>query len=148
MAADSRDGHTGIPDDLDEGVAIRIERQQVLYRGDHRFSFVIGESALRTTVGDNSVMLGQLDRLLTAMSLPRVVPGILPERATYEAPATNGFIMFDNRLVHVETITAELSVTQPREIAFYGRMFTQVSEQAVYGESARRLIMAELEERR
>ncbi|MBF6236983.1 hypothetical protein IU474_07815 [Nocardia otitidiscaviarum] len=56
--------------------------------------------------------------------------------------------MFDNRLVHVETITAELSVTQPREIALYGRMFTQLSEQAVYGESTRRLIMAELEERR
>ncbi|WP_147287119.1 Scr1 family TA system antitoxin-like transcriptional regulator [Nocardia otitidiscaviarum] len=82
------------------------------------------------------------------MSLPRVVLGILPERATYQAPATNGFIMFDNRLVHVETITAELSVTQPREIALYGRMFTQLSEQAVYGESTRRLIMAELEERR
>lgn len=141
-------GFYGIPDDLDEGVATRIERQQVLYRGNHRFSFVIGEQSLRTTVGSNSVMLGQLDRLLTVMTLPRILLGIVPERTEYEAPATNGFIIFDNRLVHVETISAELTITQPREIALYGKAFAQLTEQAVYGETARRLIMTELDKRR
>ncbi|BEK92734.1 helix-turn-helix domain-containing protein [Nocardia seriolae] len=137
-----------VPDDLDEGVATRIERQHVLYRGDHRFSFVIAEQVLRTTVVDDSVMLGQLDRLMTVMTLPRVQLGIVPERAVFEGPAMNGFIMFDNRLVHVETVSAELSITQPREIALYSRMFTQPAEQAVYGEAARGLIRAELEGRR
>ncbi|NKY48010.1 DUF5753 domain-containing protein [Nocardia cerradoensis] len=137
-----------IPDDLEEGVAARIERQRVLYRGDHRFSFIITEQSLATTVADNQVMVGQLDRLLTAMSLPRVALGIIPARATYEAPAINGFIMFDRKLIHVETISAELSITQPREIAVYERIFKVLGELAVYGDPARELIQSELERRR
>lgn len=137
----------GVPDDLDEGVAARIERQSVLYRGKRRFSFVIGEQALRTTAGDGAVMIGQLDRLLTAMSLPRVLLGVLPDHATYEAPAINGFVMYDTRLVLVETVSAELSITQPREIGLYRRIFESLTEQAVYGEAARKLIRAEIDRR-
>ncbi|MFI1918993.1 helix-turn-helix domain-containing protein [Nocardia sp. NPDC020380] len=137
----------GVPDDLEEGVAARIERQNVLYRGDHRFSFVIAEQVLQTTVVDDSVMLGQLDRLMTVMTLPRVQLGIVPEHTVFEGPSMNGFIMFDNRLVHVETVSAELSITQPREITLYGRIFAQLSEQATRGEAARGLIRAELEKR-
>ncbi|WP_280406749.1 DUF5753 domain-containing protein, partial [Nocardia carnea] len=140
-------GFYGIPDDLDEGVEARIERQNVLYRGKRRFSFVIGEQALRTTAGDDSVMLGQLDRLLTVMSLPRVVLGILPDQATYEAPAINGFVMYDTRLVLVETVSAELTITQPREIGLYRKMFDTLTRQAAYGDAARRLIRHAINQR-
>jgi transcriptional regulator with XRE-family HTH domain len=128
-----------IPDDLDAGVAARMERQQVLYRGDHRFHFVLAEQALDTRVGDESVMLGQLDRLLTILSFPRVQLGIVPSRMPYRVP-TNQFIMFDDRTVHVETVSAELTVTQPREIALYIRAFRGLTKQAVYGTEARNLI--------
>ncbi|MGY2019423.1 helix-turn-helix domain-containing protein [Nocardia gipuzkoensis] len=137
-----------IPDDLDEGVAARIERQRILYHGRHRFSFVISEQALHTTVGDNDVMCGQLDRVLSVMSLPRIALGIIPADATYEAPATNGFAIFDNRAVQVETVTAELSVTQPREIALYEKMFAKLAAQAQYGDPARERIRAALDCRR
>ncbi|MGW6702024.1 DUF5753 domain-containing protein [Nocardia sp. NPDC055049] len=130
----------GIPDDLAEGVAARVERQRVLYRGDHRFSFIIAEQVLHTTIVDDQVMLGQLDRLLTLMSLPRLVLGVVPMNSPYEGPATNGFAIFDQRLVQVETVTAELSVTQPREIALYERMFAVLNDQAVFGDGARELI--------
>ncbi|MFC4128989.1 helix-turn-helix domain-containing protein [Nocardia rhizosphaerae] len=129
-----------IPDDLADGVAARMERQRVLYKGDRRFSFIIAEQVLHTTVGDDQVMLGQFDRLLTVMSLPRVVLGIVPAAMTYNGPATNGFSIFDQHLVQVETVTAELSVKQPREIALYERMFAVLNEQAVFGERARELI--------
>ncbi|MEV6341334.1 helix-turn-helix transcriptional regulator [Nocardia vinacea] len=138
----------GIRDDIEEGVAARIERQHVLYRGRRRFNFVIAEQALHTTVGDNEVMAGQLDRLLMVMDLPRIALGIIPAEATYEAPATNGFAIFDSRLVQVETVSAELSVTQPREITLYEKMFAQLSEQAEYGKLARGRITAALEHRR
>ncbi|MGH3873974.1 MAG: Scr1 family TA system antitoxin-like transcriptional regulator [Pseudonocardiaceae bacterium] len=82
-----------------------MERQQILYRGNRRFHFLVAQQALLTTVGDNNVMIGQLDRLLAVMSLPRVTLGIIPAFAEYRVP-TNQFIMFDNRLVHVETISA------------------------------------------
>ncbi|TLF75913.1 helix-turn-helix domain-containing protein [Nocardia cyriacigeorgica] len=141
-------GFYSTPDDVDAGVSARMERQRVLYHGNHRFWFVIAEQVLRTMVGDNEIMLGQLDRLLTLMSLPRISLGIVPADATYEAPIINGFVMFDNRLVQVETISAELNVTQPREIALYGRAFSILADQSVTGADARELIRRAIEARR
>ena len=136
-----------IPDDLDAGVAERLERQQSLYRGNHRFHFVIAQQALLTTVGDDNVMIGQLDRMLAVMSLPRVTLGILPALAAYRVP-TNQFIMFDNRLVHVETVSAELTIKQPREIALYAKTFQELTNLAVIGDAARVLISSALHLRR
>ncbi|MFF0547093.1 helix-turn-helix domain-containing protein [Nocardia thailandica] len=138
----------GIPDDLAEGVAVRIERQKVLYRGNRRFAFIIAEQVLHTTVTSDAVMVGQLDRLLTMMSLPQLVLGVVPANATYEGPATNGFAIFDQRLVQVETTSAELSVNQPREIAQYERMFARLHDLAVFGDGARELISRALRSRR
>jgi Domain of unknown function (DUF5753) len=133
-----------IPDDIDAGVAARMERQQILYSPGHRFHFVLAQQALRTLVGNREVMAGQLDRLLSVMSLSRVRLGIVPAASAYVVPS-NQFIMFDDRLVQVEAVSAEISVTQPREIALYARAFSELARAAVYGQPARGLIMAELE---
>jgi len=135
------------PNDLEQGVAARIERQRVLYHGRHRFWFVIAEQVLHTTAGDDQVMLGQLDRLQTVMELARVSLAIVPAAAVYRAPTINGFVMFDDRLVQVETISAELNVTQPREIRLYARAFDVLARQAVTGERARTLIRRAMEKR-
>lgn len=128
-----------IPDDLDAGVATRMERQQILYRGDHRFHFLMAEQALLTAVGNPKTMASQLDRLLTVLSLPRVSLGIIPSRSDYRVP-TNQFIMFDDRLVHVETVSAELAISQPREIALYAKAFDELTKIAAYGAAAEKLI--------
>ncbi|MET8364123.1 helix-turn-helix transcriptional regulator [Micromonospora sp. NPDC005194] len=128
-----------IPDDLEAGVAVRMQRQQILYHGIHRFHFVLAEQALRTMVGDTSVMIGQLDRLLTVLSLPRVRLGILPATHQYRVPS-NQFILFDDRLVHVEAITAELAVTQPREIALYAKAFQGLADAALHGKQAHDMV--------
>lgn len=70
-----------IPDDVDRAVAARMERQRVLYAGERRFLIVIEEQVLRTRVGDSNTMVGQLDRLLAVMSLPRVTFAIIPRMA-------------------------------------------------------------------
>lgn len=133
--------------DLDEGVSKRMERQQILYRRSHRFHFIMAEQALNTTVGSDQVMVGQLDRLLAVATMPRVTLGIVPTHALYEVPISN-FIMFDNRMVMVETIAAEMTVTQPREIALYGRSFDALAEQSLTGETARKLISEAVGRRR
>lgn len=128
-----------IPDDLDAGASKRMERQQVLYQRDHLFHFVIGEQALYTTVGDDQTMIGQLDRLLAVQGMPRITVGIIPFTAPFET-ATTSFLMFDSKMVLVENITAELSITQPREIRVYHRTFDVLAGQSVTGDAARRLI--------
>ncbi|MFI9412541.1 helix-turn-helix domain-containing protein [Nocardia gamkensis] len=136
-----------LPDDVEQAVAARMERQQVLYRRDHRFHFLMGEQALYTTVGDDQVMVGQLDRLLSAGSLPRVTFGIIP--MTAEARVLfNNFVMYDNRLVTEEGSTAKLTITQPREIAQYGRAFDILARQSTTGEAARALIRKAISARR
>ncbi|MBF6179695.1 helix-turn-helix domain-containing protein [Nocardia otitidiscaviarum] len=135
-----------VPDDLDEGVAKRLERQQLLYKGNHRFHILIAEQALRTTVGGDSVMVGQLDRLLAVIGLPRVLLGIVPSEAEFPMQITN-FVMFDDRLVLVEAVTAELTVTQPREISQYGRLFAELAGLALTGDSARALIRKAIDTR-
>jgi len=132
-----------IPDDVDAGVSARMERQQILYSPAHRFHFVIAQQALRTLVGDKSVMAGELDRLLSVMSLARIRLGIVPTGSPYVVPS-NQFIIFDDRLVHIEAVSAEISVTQPREIELYLRAFTALAKSAVYGADARAIVMSEL----
>ncbi|WP_280465308.1 helix-turn-helix domain-containing protein [Nocardia brasiliensis] len=129
----------GIPDDVDAGVSLRLERQETLYRGDHRAHMIIGEQALRATVGGNEVMVGQLDRLLAVMGLPRAVLGIIKTEDIPVTAATN-FVIFDDRLVTVETVTAELTITQPSEISLYDALFQTLTLRAIYGEEARSLI--------
>ncbi|MBF6068183.1 MULTISPECIES: helix-turn-helix domain-containing protein [Nocardia] len=136
-----------IPNDVDAAVAARMERQQqFLYRGDHKVHYLIGEQALYTTVGDNDVMLGQLDRLMTAMTLPRVVLGIVPRTAPYRVSATN-FVIYDRRQVLVEGIGAAQTITQPREIVVHERAFEALAQQAAIGHAARTLITAALNTR-
>ncbi|MEU2035623.1 helix-turn-helix domain-containing protein [Nocardia amamiensis] len=137
----------GLPDDVDEAVAKRIERQQFLYQGNRRFHILIGESALYTTVGTDEVMTGQLDRLLAIIGLSRVLLGIIPKESDPPMQTTN-FVMFDNRMVTVEAISAELTITQAREIALHGRAFDILAERSVTGEAARALIQAALDRRR
>ena len=132
-----------IPDDVEAGVSARMERQQILYRPRHRFHFVLAQQALRTFVGERDVMAGQMDRLLSVMSMARVRLGIIPAQSPYTVP-TNQFIAFDDRLVQVEAISAEIAVTQPREIALYLRAFAVLADAAVYGPAARTLITSEL----
>ncbi|WP_067470253.1 helix-turn-helix domain-containing protein [Nocardia amamiensis] len=138
------DFYDGPGDDLESSLAARLERQQVLYRGNHRFYFILAEQVLHTRVGTADVMREQMDRLLTAMSLPRVVLGIVPSAHQYTAP-TNNFIMFDSRMVQVETISAELTITQPSEIALYEKAFHRLKDQAIHGQDARAMIAAAMD---
>ncbi len=129
-----------LSDDVDAAVAARMERQRVLYTGNRQFLFVIEEQVLRTRVGDPDVMSGQLDRLLAVMSLPRVNIGIIPRMGERYSLAQGSFWIFDDSRVHVETVSAGLDITQPREIALYTRVFERLQRSAAYGNDARHLI--------
>jgi transcriptional regulator with XRE-family HTH domain len=129
-----------IPNDLDEALAARLERQQVLYTGDRRFLVVLEEQALRTRVGDVEVMAGQLDRLLAVMSLHRIRLGIIPSTGHRHTWTSTGFWIFDQHTVHVETPSAELTITQRSEITVFEKKFARHQQSAVHGPHARDLI--------
>ncbi len=130
-----------IPNDAEAAVAKRLERQHYLYKGNRIFNVLLGEQALYSNFGGPEVMKGQLDRLLAVMRLPRLSLGIVPRSAPMKIWPGNSFSMFDDRLVLVETYSAEFSVTQPREIELYFKAFSLLQQSAVYGNSVRELIL-------
>lgn len=128
------------PNDLEAAVAVRMERQKVLYQRGKRFAVILEEQALRTWFGDAETQANQLDRLLTLMSLPSVALGVIPLMTERGAVPSAGFWVYDDALVSLETPTASIEVTRPSEVELYLRMFENLHGVALYGNPARELI--------
>lgn len=126
--------------DIDEAVQARIQRQQILYRPDKRFHFVLTEAALRYRLCQPEVMLGQLDRLISLSALPNVKFGIIGFETAYAVAPTHGFWLLDDERVMVETFSAELNLAQPQEIELYRAIFDSMATAASYGRQARAII--------
>jgi len=133
------------PGDMEAAVAKRLERQQYLYQGDRIFNVLLGEQALYSNHGGSEVMRAQLDRLLAVLALPRLSLGIVPRSALLNTWIGHGFVMFDDKRVMLETFSAEMVVTQPREIDIYMRVFESHRQSAVYGRTARDLILGAIQ---
>jgi transcriptional regulator with XRE-family HTH domain len=129
-----------LPNDIDEAVQGRIRRQEILYRPDKRFHFVLTEAALRMRVCAPGVMLGQLDRLVSFSALPNVRLGIIGFETRYATSPWHGFWLYDSDRVVVETYSAALNLAQPQEIALYSSIFDELAAVASYGRAARAII--------
>jgi hypothetical protein len=135
-----------VPDDIEDAVAVRMERKTILHDARHRFAFLIEESALTAGVGGAEVMIGQLGHLIELSAAPTVSLGVLPARPDRDdAWPVEGFWMFDDEQVQVELVSGHLTVTQPREIAMYAQVFNELAEAALYGPAARSRITAAID---
>jgi hypothetical protein len=130
----------GTPNDVSEAVAARVARSRFLYEGGHRFVVLMEECVLRYRVGDAETMAGQLRHLLAVMPLPSVSLGVIPFTAQRTMWPLEAFYLHDGTRSVVETLTAEVNVVQPRELADYRKAFEELTKMAVYGNAARALI--------
>jgi transcriptional regulator with XRE-family HTH domain len=130
----------GTPNDISEAVAARVARSRFLYEGGHRFVVLMEECVLRYRVGDAATMAGQLRHLLTVMPLPSVSLGIIPFTVQRTMWPLEAFYLHDGTRSIVETLTAEVNVVQPRELADYRKAFGELTKLAVHGNAARALI--------
>ncbi|MFI2035042.1 helix-turn-helix domain-containing protein [Streptomyces bottropensis] len=128
------------PNDVTEAVAARLARSRFLYEGGHRFVVLLEEWVLRSRIGDRKTMTNQLRHLLDVLPLPSVSLGVIPFTAQRAIWPLEAFYVFDDAHAVVETLTAEINIRQPREIADYRKAFAQLAKMAVYGDHARTLI--------
>ncbi|MFF8189414.1 Scr1 family TA system antitoxin-like transcriptional regulator [Streptomyces bobili] len=138
----------GVPDDVPAGVAKRMERQQVLYDGEHRYDVVIGEQGLYTNIGGPSVMRGQMERLLQDFDLPSLNLGILSRTAAMTMipkPAFSIFETGEGRRVDYELVSRGVDITDPSEVALHDKAFDAISSAASYGDAAEELISKALD---
>lgn len=135
-----------LPNDINEAVQSRMMRQEILYRPDKKFHFVLTEAALRFRLCAPDVMLGQLDRLISFSQLRNVRLGIIGFETQYATSPWHGFWLYDQERVLVETFSAVLDLRQPQEIELYGSAFEQLAAVASYGRSARAIINRVIED--
>ena len=128
------------PRDTEAAVRARMKRQELLYEPNHMVRALIWEGALRVLPCPVDVMMGQLDRLAGLIGMSTVTLGIVPFGASMTVTPRHGFWIYDERLVIVETINAEMWLDDSDDIALYGRVWDRLDQVAVYGRAAQRLI--------
>lgn len=125
-----------------EAASARVERSRIIHRAGHRFVVLIEEPVLTYQLGDSTAMAAQLGHLLSAGALPAVSLGILPRAVDGRSMwPQETFHVYDDRMVSVELLSAEVTITQPSEVALYVDAFERLRQMAVYGANARALIV-------
>lgn len=124
------------PETVSDSVAARAERQSIVYDGTVTIEAVITETALAWQPGPASVSREQLDRLRTLAELPHVHLGIVSREQQKHVPTCNSFVLTrwpDGQSdVVTESLTAEVTITDPDDIATYAAMFERQRKAATY----------------
>lgn len=132
----------GLTDDSAEAASARVARSHGVREGGRRLALVMEQDVLHFRYGDAGTMSAQLAQLLSAMALPSVALGVIPRTTPRGMWGQETFTMFDDQRVHVELLTAKVTVTQPSEVTLYARAFAELAKMAVYGDDARALVRA------
>ncbi|MCA2220575.1 helix-turn-helix domain-containing protein [Nonomuraea aurantiaca] len=128
-------------DQIDAAVRVRMQRQEILYDRSRTFRFVVTESALRTRIAPLDVMHGQLDRLLAVSTLPNVEFGVIPFSTEIPSSPINGFWIYNEAMIGLATMTKDLVLRDPDDIAFYVRAFEDYAKCAEFDEAGRDVII-------
>lgn len=133
-------------------VSAQMDRQKILYEPGRLFRIVVLEAALTTRLTSVPTMAAQLDRLLavTLGGLPSLDFRVIPFSAPVPVFPMTGFVIFDDHLVSVETLTGEQRLSDPDEVKAYREAFGLLHDAGVGGREAGALIhsaLARLRER-
>lgn len=125
--------------DTDAAVRARIERQQVLYDSAKQIELLMTEASLRYPIAPPSVMLAQIDRLLTVQGLPALRLGIVPLGHRLPAVVMHDFVIRDDTVL-VELVNTEIISREPADLTLYNRLADMLWSVAVEGDDARGLL--------
>ena len=98
--------------DTATAIALKLERQAVLYDKSKRFEFLLTESALRWQLCEPSVMAVQLDRLVSLSLLPNIRIGVLPLSTQIADGPYHAFVIYDDHIVTIELSGAKDSAAR------------------------------------
>ncbi|MFR9727058.1 helix-turn-helix domain-containing protein [Streptomyces sp. MS19] len=124
------------PADIDELVKVLGERRAALERAHPpRIWVIIGESAIRQTIGGVEVMREQLTHLAELADRQHIFVQVLPHAAGAHAGLAGAFVIFglprDPDVVSVENMTGTLYMDQPGERQGYSDAFDHLRATAL-----------------
>lgn len=114
-----------------EAIAARMERQALLYDESKSFEFVITEWALCARLCHEQALRAQWDRLTVLAGLPNIDIRILPMHAELPVLCSTPIILLDEEVAIVETLTGEVRVLDPRDVADHRRTFDALQAKAL-----------------
>jgi transcriptional regulator with XRE-family HTH domain len=127
-------------------VAARMNRQVIVYTGSKNLVFIMTESAVRWRLGPESLIRAQIEKIIGVADLENVTIGIIPQATEADVWHDHGFNILDDRgdagdpVVHVETLTRGLTITDPADVAAYKDAFARLQELAVTGPDVQSLL--------
>ncbi|WP_399089028.1 helix-turn-helix domain-containing protein [Streptomyces sp. BBFR2] len=127
-------------DSFRKTVAGRLERQEVLYDTSKELRFVITEPVLRWCIVPPPMMAAQMDRIISVSRLTHVDIRVVPLGVRQSDVPGHSFVIRDDRMVAVETIHAQVTVTDPQDVEIYVRKFEGFAKMAVSGAEMRGLL--------
>jgi transcriptional regulator with XRE-family HTH domain len=129
---------------VDQMVAKRMQRQQVLYQHGKQVTVVMLEGALRARVVSAPTLAGQLDRLMAVSGLASLELCIIPFEAAVPVFPLSGFRLYDD-LVIVESIVGEQQLAEADDVARYEKYLELLRGAASTGTEAAAVIRRSLE---
>lgn len=129
-----------IPGDHALQLALKLDRQSVLYDDSKSFTFLITESAATWALCPPLVISAQIDRLVSVSMLPNVRLGIIPKEAIVPQGPMNTFTVYDDRFATAELFSGGVAFRDPRDIQFHLHLFAYFEAYALFDEEARRML--------
>ncbi|MET9544672.1 helix-turn-helix transcriptional regulator [Streptomyces sp. NPDC006627] len=132
-------------DEIEQHVAKRMERQEILHRRvPPTTSFVIWEAVLHERLGGQDVYVEQLRRLREYAELPGLALQVLPFGRTSHAALDGPFVLLETpehqRLAYTETQRGSQLIADPDEVAILTQRCAMLRTQALNAEDTRVLL--------
>ncbi len=128
--------------DVGRAIALKLERQAVLYDKAKDFEFLLTESAIRWQLCEPSIMAVQIDRLVSLSQQSNIRIGVLPLSVQVHHGAFHTFVTYDRRLVTIELFTGRLVLRDPKDIEYYRSLFNFFGAHALWADDARGVLKA------
>jgi transcriptional regulator with XRE-family HTH domain len=128
------------PADVTSAIAKKLERQEILYDTEKRFTFILTEQAVRWPLLPPAVMAMQIDRLASLTHLANVKLGVIPLAGYKPTAPMDTFTVYDHTLATVENTTGVVILRDPRDIDMHMELFSTLESYALFGDKARVLL--------
>jgi transcriptional regulator with XRE-family HTH domain len=130
--------------DVDAAVVARLARQQILFEPTcPQYHYLLGEIGLRWRPSNSvAVHRAQLDRIVTVSALPAVTMQVLRADSPNASLGLHGFRIYDfadeaePTVVFVETISGEITISEPDNVATYIATWNQLLKAALSPEDS------------
>lgn len=130
------------PEQQAKAVAMKLDRQRVLFDRFKQFTFILTEQAVRYPLVPPHELAMQIDRLVSFTRQPNIRLGIIPMGVNFSSGALNTFTVYDENLATAELDLGAIVFRDSRDVQDLISRFATYEEYALFGEPAREHLTA------